>query len=59
MFMLSIFSSVLSVFNDSRLGDVVVGVLATGPKCCWFKTRPRRWIFKGDKNPHHTFLSDG
>jgi hypothetical protein len=24
-----------------------------------FKTRPRRWIFKGDKNPQHTFLSDG
>jgi hypothetical protein len=26
-------------------------VLATGPKGCGFKTWPRRWIFKGDKNP--------
>jgi hypothetical protein len=42
-----------------RLGGVVVSVLATGPKVCGFKTRPRRWIFMGDKNPQHTFLSDG
>jgi hypothetical protein len=39
-----------------RLGGVVVSLLATG---CGFKTRPRRWIFKVDKNPQHTFLSDG
>jgi hypothetical protein len=43
----------------SCIGGVVVSVLATGPKGCVFKTRPRRWIFKGDKNPQHTFLSDG
>jgi hypothetical protein len=43
----------------SRLGGVVVSVLANGTKGCGFKTRPRRWIFKGDKNPQHTFLSDG
>jgi hypothetical protein len=42
-----------------RLGGVVVIVLATGPKGCGFKDRARRWIFKGDKNPQHTFLSDG
>jgi hypothetical protein len=42
-----------------RLGGVVVSVLATGHKGCGFKTRLRRWIFKGDKNPQHTFLSDG
>jgi hypothetical protein len=42
-----------------RLGGVVVTVLATGPQGCRFKTWPRRWIFKGDKNPQHTFLSDG
>jgi hypothetical protein len=42
-----------------RLGGVVVSVLATGPKGCGFKTRARRWIFKGDKNPQHTFLSVG
>jgi hypothetical protein len=42
-----------------RLGGVVVSVLATGPKRCGSKSRPRRWIFKGDKNPQHTFLSDG
>jgi hypothetical protein len=41
------------------LGGVVVSVLATGPKGCRFKTPPRRWVFKGDKNPQHTFLSDG
>jgi hypothetical protein len=46
-------------FSVSRLSGVVVSVLATGPKGCRFKTRPRRWIFKGDKNPQHTFLSDG
>jgi hypothetical protein len=43
----------------SHVGGVVVSVLATGPKGCGFKTRPRQWIYKGDKNPHHTFLSDG
>jgi hypothetical protein len=35
----------------SRLGGAVVSVFATGPKVCG--------IFKGDKNPQHTFLSDG
>jgi hypothetical protein len=40
-------------FKNGRLG----GVLATRPKGYGFKTRPRRWIFKGDKNPQH-FLSD-
>jgi hypothetical protein len=45
--------------SHSRLGGVVVSVLATGPKGCRFKTRPRLWIFKGDKNLQHTFLSDG
>jgi hypothetical protein len=42
-----------------RLGGVVVSVLTTGLKGCGFKTWPRLWIFKGDKNPQHTFLSDG
>jgi hypothetical protein len=42
-----------------RLGGVVVSVLATGPKGYGLKTRPRRWIFKGDKNPQHTLLSNG
>jgi hypothetical protein len=42
-----------------RLGGGLVSVLATGPKDCGFKTRPKRWIFNGDKNPQHTFLSDG
>jgi hypothetical protein len=42
-----------------RLGGVVVSVMVSGPKRCGFKTRPRRWIFKGDKYPQHTFLSDG
>jgi hypothetical protein len=55
--------TIIPIFRDrvqSRgLGGVVVSVLATGPKGCSFKTRPRRWIFKGDKNPQHTFLSGG
>jgi hypothetical protein len=34
-------------------------VRAIGPKGLGFKTRPRRWIFKGDKNPQHIFLTDG
>jgi hypothetical protein len=45
--------------QSGRLGGVVISVLATGPKGCGFITRPRRWIFKGDKNPQHIFLSDG
>jgi hypothetical protein len=45
--------------NNRRLGGVVVSVLASGPKDCGFTTLLRRWIFKGDKNPQHTFLSDG
>jgi hypothetical protein len=36
----------------------VVSALATAPKGCGFKTRPRP-IFKGDNNPQRTFLSDG
>jgi hypothetical protein len=42
-----------------RLGGVVVSVMATESKGCEFKTRPRRWIFKSDKSPQPTFLSDG
>jgi hypothetical protein len=44
--------------SANRLGGVVVSVLATGPKVCGFKTRPKWWIFKGDKIPQHAFLSD-
>jgi hypothetical protein len=36
-------------FVGRRLCGVVVSVLATVPKGYGFKTRPRRWIFKGDK----------
>jgi hypothetical protein len=42
-----------------HLGGVVVSVLAARPNGSGFKTRSRRWIFKGDKNPQHTFPSDG
>jgi hypothetical protein len=41
----------------SRLGGVVISVLATGPKGCVFE--PGDGFFKDDKNPQHTFLSDG
>jgi hypothetical protein len=47
------------ITETCRLGGVVVSVLATRLKGCGFKTGPRRWIFKGDKNPQHTFLPDG
>jgi hypothetical protein len=42
----------------SRLGGVVVSVLPLGQRLR-VRNRPRRWIFKGDKNPQHIFLSDG
>jgi hypothetical protein len=53
--------SFLNVFGSGhrRLGGVVVSVLTTGSKGCRFKSRSRHWIFMGDKNPQHTFLSDG
>jgi hypothetical protein len=44
------------VFNsdiDYRL------LVATGPKGCGFEPGRGDWFFKGDKNPQHTFLSDG
>jgi hypothetical protein len=37
------------------LGDVMAGVLTTGPKVRGFKPGQRRWIFKGDKSPQHPF----
>jgi hypothetical protein len=37
----------------------VISVLATGPKGCGFKNPAKAMDFKGDKNPQHTFLSDG
>jgi hypothetical protein len=39
----------LIVFDHGRLGGVMVSVLATGPKGCGFKTRPRRWILRAIK----------
>jgi hypothetical protein len=44
---------------ESRLGGVVVSVLATGPKDCVFEPRQGDEFFKGNKNPQHAFLSDG
>jgi hypothetical protein len=37
----------------------VASVLATGPKDCGFEPSQADGFFKGDKNPQHTFLSDG
>jgi hypothetical protein len=42
-----------------HLGGVVVSVLATGPKVCVLEAGQGDGFFKGDKNPQHTFLSDG
>jgi hypothetical protein len=49
------------LFNSTvnRLGGVVVSVLATGPKVAGSKPGQGDGFFKGNKNPHHTFLSDG
>jgi hypothetical protein len=38
------------------LGDVLVIVIAIGPKVRGFNPGRGRWIFKGDNNPQHTFL---
>jgi hypothetical protein len=43
----------------SRLGGVVVSVLATGRKGCGFEPGQGDGFFTGDKNPQHTFLLDG
>jgi hypothetical protein len=37
------------------LGGVIVSVVVSGPKVR-AQTLPRRWIFKGDKNPQHDFF---
>jgi hypothetical protein len=44
--------------RKSRLGGVVVSVLASGPQSTRVRSRPRRWIFNGVKSPHHTLLLD-
>jgi hypothetical protein len=46
----------LDYVSEHRLGGVADSVLATGPTGRGFEPR---WIFKGDKNPQHNFLSDG
>jgi hypothetical protein len=48
---------VYSKENPEPITELAIG--KGSPKGCGFKTRPRRCIFKGDKNPQHTFLSDG
>jgi hypothetical protein len=40
----------------SCLGGVMVNILAIRPKVCSFKHGRDDRFFKGDKNPHHTFL---
>jgi hypothetical protein len=42
---------------NADLGGLVVSVLATGPKVRGFDPDRGRWIFKGDKNPAHNFLT--
>jgi hypothetical protein len=50
---------VSTMVPTSRLGGIVVSVLATGPKGCGFKPGQVDGFFQSDKNPQHTFLSDG
>jgi hypothetical protein len=47
------------ITSHSRLGGVVVSVLATGPKACGFEPSQGEEFLRCDKNPQHTFLSDG
>jgi hypothetical protein len=49
-------NSVIQLF--SRLGGVVVSVVFTEPKVCEFESGQGDGVFKDDKNPQHTFLSD-
>jgi hypothetical protein len=49
----------LCTISFAVLGGLVVSVLATGPNVRGFKLDRRRWVFKGDKNPHHAFLLKG
>jgi hypothetical protein len=44
---------------ESRLGGVMVSVLATGPKVCGFEPGQGDGFFKSNKNWQHTFLLDG
>jgi hypothetical protein len=37
--------------HDFVFNDVMINVLATGPKACGFKPGHEQWIFKDDKNP--------
>jgi hypothetical protein len=48
-----------SVYNSSRLGSVMVSVLAIRPKIEQVQTQPRWWTFKSHKNPHNIFLQRG
>jgi hypothetical protein len=47
------------ISENVDLGELVVSVLATGPKVRGFDPDRGRWIFKGDKNPEHHFLRRG
>jgi hypothetical protein len=49
----------LQHWRDCHLGGVMVSVLATGSKGCGFEPGQDDGFFKGDKNPQHTFPSDG
>jgi hypothetical protein len=48
-------SCITNNIQSGRLGGVVVSVLATGPKGHGYKPGRGKWIFKGDKHPHHAF----
>jgi hypothetical protein len=50
----------MRLHGASRLGGVVVSVLATGPKSVSGSNPAKAMdFFKGDKNLQQTFLSDG
>jgi hypothetical protein len=48
----------LNIVELPLQGGLVVSVVTIGPKVCWFKHGRGLWIFKGDKNPPHTFVGE-
>jgi hypothetical protein len=51
-------SRILKIY-EVVLGDVMISVLAIGPKTRNFRPGRERWVIWGDKNPHHAFLRKG
>jgi hypothetical protein len=47
------------MFTKVVLGGIMSSVLAIGPKVRRYNSGLGRWIFKGHKNPQHSFFRRG